>query len=280
MNPRIGIAVLTGVWLLTALRSPAAEGLKVAWTNHFLTIAGQDLPGGIVKTHYLEAFCRSGSTHQDWREKTKIPHTSDLLSATPDGKRLRLKTTVEPSVEILHDIVAGEDDVEFNLEIRNTGGAFVDAQWFQPCIRLDRFTGGNQSNYIAQSFIFTRAGLVTLDKLPRTEEAIYKGGQVYVPRGINTNDVNPRPISPVVPANALIGCFSADGKYLLATAWDQTQELFQGVLVCLHSDPRIGGLKPGETKKLRGKVYFLKNDPDTLLKRYQRDFPNEAPGKP
>ena len=55
-------------------------------------------------------------------------------------------------------------------------------------------------------------------------------------------------------------------------AWDQTQELFQGVIVCLHNDPRIGGLKPAEIKKLHGKVYLLRNDPKALLKRYERDF--------
>ena len=28
----------------------------------------------------------------------------------------------------------------------------------------------------------------------------------------------------------------------LATAWEPYQELFQGVIVCMHSDFRIGGL--------------------------------------
>ena len=58
----------------------------------------------------------------------------------------------------------------------------------------------------------------------------------------------------------------------MATAWDQTQELFQGVIVCIHNDPRVGGLDPGETKRLRGKLYLLANDPDELLRRYRRDF--------
>jgi hypothetical protein len=51
------------------------------------------------------------------------------------------------------------------------------------------------------------------------------------------------------------------------------QELFQGIFVCVHSDPRIGGLKAGEKKKLRGKIYIVKNDPEGLLRRYHRDFP-------
>jgi hypothetical protein len=51
--------------------------------------------------------------------------------------------------------------------------------------------------------------------------------------------VNPRPLSLDRPVNNLIGCFSADGKYLLANAWDKPQELFQGVIVCIHNDPGL-----------------------------------------
>ena len=43
----------------------------------------------------------------------------------------------------------------------------------------------------------------------------------------------------------------------MATAWEPIQELFQGVIVCLHSDFRIGGLKPGESKKIHGKIYLM-----------------------
>jgi hypothetical protein len=87
--------------------------------------------------------------------------------------------------------------------------------------------------------------------------------------------VNPRPLNPHVPSNGLIGCFSADDKWLFATAFEPYQELFQGVIVCLHSDFRIGGLKPGETKQIRGKIYVVPNDVPALLKRYERDFPEQ-----
>jgi hypothetical protein len=263
----LALAVLRG----PVLDAGAAEGLRVAWTNNMLAITSPDLPGGRVDTWYLEAFCRSGSTHRDWHQ-TVIPHRTELVRADRDGRRLRLRTTVEPSVVIEHDIRARADEVEFRLDVRNTGTAFVDVQWFQPCMRVDRFTGLGQSNYTDRSFIFTRDGMRMLSHTRRTEEAIYRGGQVYVPSGVSTNDVNPRPLSPDVPVNHLIGCVSADGRWLLATAWDSTQELFQGVIVCLHADPRLGGLEPGARKKLRGKVYFLPNEPGTLLERYRRDF--------
>ena len=94
--------------------------------------------------------------------------------------------------------------------------------------------------------------------------------------GVSRDDVNPRPLSPIVPSNGLIGCISADGKELLATAWEPYQELFQGVIVCLHSDFRIGGLEPGESRSIRGKIYLMPADLPGLLARYRRDFPEQA----
>jgi hypothetical protein len=253
--------------------SLAATDLRIGWTNNILTLSSSNVPGDKVEIWYLEAFCRSGSTHRDWHQTT-IPHHTELVEADKDGKRLRLLTRVEPNVEVTHELRAEGDVVDFRLDIVNRGAQPADVQWFQPCMRVDRFTGLKQSNYIQRCFIFTKDGLTTLQRTRRTEDAIYRGGQVYVPAGVNTNDVNPRPPSPDVPVNSLIGCFSADGKSLLAMAWDKTQELFQGVIVCIHNDPRIGGLQPDERKELRGKVYFMPNDSAALLKRYAKDFPN------
>lgn len=250
----------------------AGGDLKLSWQKNSLKITGDRLPGGTLEVWWLEAFCRRGSTKRPWNETT-IPHMTELVFADPKGQRLRLRSQVQPSVEVSQELRVVKHGVEFAVELKNSGPEPVDLEWFEPCIHVDRFTGRNQTNYIERCFIFTGGGLTMLDQMPRNEEALYRGGQVYVPEGINHDDVNPRPISPVTPANGLIGCFSADNQYLLATAWDRTQHLFQGVIVCIHSDPHAGGLKPGETKKRRGKIYLMKNDPAKLLKQYQRDFP-------
>ena len=271
--------ITTRIILLTVVlacgfssRAEAATGLTLSWTNNLLTIAGPNLPGGKLGIWYLEAFCRSGSTQRDWRQ-TVFPHKTSLTFASRDGKRLKFLTRVTPSVEVVHEVQARKDEVEFSFQLTNKGSEAVDVNWFQPaCIRVDQFTGRNQTNYTTRSFIFTEHGLTTLAQTKRTEEALYRGGQVYVPKGINLADVNPRPLCGDQPVNGLIGCFSADDQWLMATAWDKTHELFEGVYVCLHADPHVGGLAPGETKKIRGKLYLMKNDVKTLLKRYERDF--------
>src|SRR6266446_2136297 len=129
---RAALALAAGVSLLAAapLARPA-ENLRLGWTNNMLTISGANLPGKTLEVLYLEAFCRSGSTHRDWHQ-TVIPHKTELLRAGRNGESLRLRTHVEPGVEIRHEIRAGRDEVEFQLEIRNAGEQPVDVQWFQP----------------------------------------------------------------------------------------------------------------------------------------------------
>jgi hypothetical protein len=245
-----------------------APPLKIAWEKNVLAITG-DFTGKRVDIWYLEAYCRSGARDVEWK-KTVIPHKAEKLS--DDGRTITLRDVVEGNVVVTHRITAGDGEVSFEVEAVNQGPGTVDAQWVQPCVRVGAFTGGNQQSYVEKSFVFIDGRQTFLPKARRTEEAIYKGGQLYIPAGIERKDCNPRPHSPDVPSNDLIGCVSADNQWLFATAWTPTQELFQGVIVCLHNDFRLGGLRPGETKRARGKVYVLENDIDALLARYRRAF--------
>jgi hypothetical protein len=256
----------------------ASGEMEISWTNNLLTVSDARLPGGKLEVWYLEAFCRSGAWARDWR-KTTLPHKTTLTWADPDGQHLKFRTLVEPNIRVLHEIQTADDGLELRFELRNQGDQPVDLQWFEPaCIRVENFTGCRQSNYTARSFIFTPSGLTALDQLRRTTNALYAGGQVYLPPDIAPTDANPRPICGDHPVNGLIGCFSADNRWLLATASNRTHELFEGVYVCLHSDPEVRGLAPGQTKRLRSKIYFLPNDPEALLRSYQRDFPKSQEG--
>lgn len=248
-----------------------AQALSISWTNNVLTVSDQRIAGGKLEIWYLEAFCHSGAAGRDWRQTT-LPHKTTLVRA--DARHLEFQTQVEPSVRVRHQIQANDDSLDLTFELTNTGQSPVDLQWFEPaCIRVAGFTGCDQASYISRSFIFTESGLTTLDKLRRTTNALYRGGQVYLPAGVLPADANPRPVCLDHPINGLIGCFSQDGKWLLATASDHTHELFEGVYVCLHSDPRVDALRPGEVKKARAKIYILPNDIPALLRRYKLDFP-------
>lgn len=283
-------AQIRTVWLAATLwslacpqpvpgREPTADpdpGLTIAWADDMLTIRGPRLPGKELKVWYLEAYCRPGSSNRDWRE-TVIGHKTELLEARADGRLIKLRCTLNDGVVVRHEIRAGKDAVDFRLIAHNPTPVTSQAHWAQPCVRVARFTGVEpiraSEAYLPKSFILLDGRLARLPTRPWATQARYTPGQVWCPRHVDPDDVNPRPLSTLVPTGALIGCFSADEKLIMATAWEPYQELFQGVIVCLHCDFRIGGLEPGKSKQIRGKIYLMDADVGALLRRYQQDFP-------
>ena len=269
----LGLSLFSGVAAIGAEPRP----LKIQWEKNYLTIRG-DFPGDEVSILYLEAYCRAGSTDREWGE-TVIPHKAELVSVSDDGRIIKLRDTLADGVVVEHTITAGVDEVDFRLVAHNPTDKPSEAHWAQPCMRVDRFTGKPKDDarelypaYIRQCFLFIEDELTRLPTMPWAEKARYVPGQVYCPKDVDRNDVNPRPLSKLVPSCGMCGCFSADEKMILAVAWDPYQEIFQGVITCMHSDFRLGGLKPGETKKIHGKVYILPADVKKLVARFEKDF--------
>ncbi|TWU07293.1 hypothetical protein CA54_56980 [Symmachiella macrocystis] len=272
LNRCMGGVLLVAALSHAALAADEPAPLSLSWQKNMLTISGAHLPGGPLKIHYIEAYCRPGSTDRDWRETT-IQHETQQIDAAKDGSRLQLQCRLADGVIVQHDIRALADNIDFQITATNPTQKPSLAYWAQPCLRVDRFTGRNQKTYLDKGFVFYNGQLTRMPTSDWATKARYVPGQVWAPRHVDRNDVNPRPLNDTVPSNGLIGCFSADESMILATAFEPYQELFQGVIVCLHSDFRIGGLKPGETKQIRGKIYILKNDIGELLRRYRKDFP-------
>jgi hypothetical protein len=279
------LPALTAVLAVAVTAVPAAAPggpLTVRWEKNFLRVRGEGVPGQEIEIHYLEAYCRPGSTDRDWRE-TVIGHETEKVSAREDGSEIRLRDRLRDGVVIEHTITAGADEVDFRLTAHNPTRAESQAHWAQPCMRVDKFTGCSRDDarslvpeYARKCFVFLDGELARLPTRPWADKARYTPGQVYCPRHVPRDDVNPRPLSPRVPSNGLTGCFSADERTILAVAWEPYQELFQGVVACIHSDFRIGGLKPGETKRIRGKLYVVPADVPALVRRYERDFPEHV----
>lgn len=278
--------VLAGALALTVTTAccsaqtvPPAFRLRVAWAANTLSIDAPEgapqIPGGTLSVNYLEAYCRAGSTDREWRE-TVIKHTTRLVSAGDAGHPLELECTLTDGVVVHHQIVAGADEVDFRLVAHNPTEIASQAHWAQPCIRVGSFTGRPQQDYLPLCFVLIGGKISRLPTEPWATQARYVPGQVYCPAHVDRNDVNPRPLSKLVPSHGVIGCFSPDAKWIVASAWEPYQELFQGVITCVHSDFRLGGLKPGETRQIRGKIYVTRDNIDALVKRYERDFPEHA----
>src|SRR4029078_8474919 len=111
----IATAMAIGLVLPAAAQEP--KPLTISWDKNYLTIRG-DFPGGELRTLYLEAYCRPGSTDREWRE-TVIPHTAEKLEATSDGMLIKLRYKLADGVVVEHPITAGSDEVDFRLVAHN-----------------------------------------------------------------------------------------------------------------------------------------------------------------
>jgi hypothetical protein len=279
---RLRILPAIFAFAITLATQASLQALTLDRQDNWLIIRGPEIPGGgEIRINYLEAYCRAGSTDADWVKHTVIPHRSELIAKSADGKTVQLKDTLEDGLIVEHTITAGEDEVDFRLVAHNPGATRSEAHWAQPCARLGPFTGfatsqDSATDYLPKCFIFLDGKLTRLPCEPWATKARYIPGQVWCPPNIPRTDLNPRPLSSLIPSNGLIGCFSADETKVFATAWEPYQELFQGVARCVHSDFRLGGLQPGETLHLHGKIYLMPANIDALLKRYAGDFPEQA----
>ena len=257
------------------------DPLEITWSDRYLHIRG-NFPGEEIPIYYIEAYCRPGSTDREWGE-TVIPHQSELIWSAGDGHALRIEDTLQDGVVVTHTVIGQRDRVFFFILAQNPTDSPSVVDWAQPCVRVDAFTGCTKEDarelhpdYIRKSFLFEDDKPVRLPTEPWATDARYTPGQVYCPAGIDRNDVNPRPLSEIVPSNGLCGCFSAGRTHVMGIAWEPCQEVFQGVITCLHSDFRIGGLEPGESKEIRGVIYISDDtNLDRLKNRYERDLLKE-----
>jgi hypothetical protein len=274
----IAIAAMSMVLtILSGCQEPLGP-LTLEWDKNVLTVRGEHLPDKGVKIWYLEAYCRANSHTTDWGEHTVIGHKTEKVSADENGKRIDLRCTLKDGVVVDHRITVVEDAIDFRVIARNPTDRASEAHWAQPCIHVGEFTGSGPSDtddkyrYVPKCFVFIDGKLQRMPTKEWATEARYTPGQVWAAPGVSGDDVNPRPLNPKIPSNGLIGCFSRDDKLVLATAWSPYQELFQGVIRCIHSDFRIGGLDPGQSKTIRGKIYIVPNDIPALLRRYEKEF--------
>jgi hypothetical protein len=276
----VSIAVSMFVWTSLICHNRAADpvqekdapaGITLGWKENMLTIRAPHAPGREIQINYLEAYCRGGSTDADWGKHTVVGHKTEVVSASADGKQVKLRCAVNDGLVIDHDIRAASDGVTFDLDVANPTNHANEAQWAQPCIRLGNFAGAETAEpncpdiRLDRSFIFLDGKLTTMPTQPWATKARYTPGQVWCPKDVPRTDVNPRPLSTLVPNNNLIGCFSIDRKWIFAVTFEPTQELFEGVIRCLHNDFRIGTLAPRQKKKIRGRIWIIPNQPERLV---------------
>ena len=75
----------------------------------------------------------------------------------------------------------------------------------------------------------------------------------------------------------IILCQSADYQETYAAGWECVYALYCAVGYCIHTMVWLGTIPAGQSVLRKGRFYYMKSDPYTVLARFQRDFPNRLP---
>ena len=81
------------------------------------------------------------------------------VSVDADGHSIKLQCTLKDGVIVDHEITAGVDEVDFRLVARNPTEKRSEAEWAQPCMRVDGFSGKDKDTYLSKCFIFENGKL-------------------------------------------------------------------------------------------------------------------------
>ncbi|MDA2938396.1 hypothetical protein MYX75_09060 [Acidobacteria bacterium AH-259-A15] len=86
-----------------------------------------------------------------------------------------------------------DEEVDFRLVATNPTNNPSLAHWAQPCIRVGTFAGRTQETYLGKGFIFLDGKLTRMPTPHWATQARYVPRQVWCPRHVNRDDLNPRP---------------------------------------------------------------------------------------
>jgi predicted amidohydrolase len=173
------------------------------------------------------------------------------------------------------------DEVELEFYITNKTGKTLDAVSHNPCLDLKGSPQFDNKFNLKNLFAVYDGQFQDLTGTTPTPEQVGRDPWLILltSSGQETFD-GPKDskstwwrIDQVADEN-LMAAQSKDGKYLIGYTWDREDEnlMTNGGNPCLHTGPgAILDLENDQTAKWCGKIYFLENDPDQLLKRYRDD---------
>ncbi len=160
--------------------------------------------------------------------------------------------------------------------------------------RKDKFDESYLDDYVGRSFLFLEGGLTRLSDTNRVPSEDGRDNpysargraprpfvQEYAPTwrshaALVHTFYGKRPLSPDRPTYPIMGVVSHDERFLSAFAWPDTGRLGQLFISCLHPSPQVEDTCNSEIQPCvtRGKIYFMENNPERLLRAFEQDFPD------
>ena len=172
------------------------------------------------------------------------------------------------------EMVATTDGANLSLNVRNrTDYDFPPIAAIIPCFNPGPVAQRNPQFANTKTYFLSRGGLLRLNKREihfnsELRDAVNREAKdgKYVWTG-------KWPLAEPDATGGLLVRESTDGKWVCGIAWeDFLSAQGHNPWQCMHLSIRVGPLKSGESRVIRGKIYLFPGNKDELHQRYKRDF--------
>ena len=260
--------MLVGLGLLSGVCAGAEPNVKLAEWERGVYVEAKTRPDMRAFLWFYEwtmfaAVNRGQHTRGDWTNEVSVFQNGQGGSISSPPLHLTM--------------LAGEDSVDLKLTVTNES----DHDWpalasVIPCFNPGPIGNRNEQFTKSNTWFFAENKLV---KLKHREIHFNAAWRAAIDKAADKNGnyvwSSKWPKSPV-NANSKAGLLvreSADGEWACGIAWEDFLSC-QGnnPWLCMHQSVRVGPLKRGESKTIRGKIYLLKGKKEDVLERYRKDF--------
>ncbi len=178
-------------------------------------------------------------------------------------------------------VVPGPDEVSLEYTVTNAGNDSFDYVEQNCCLNLGQSPLFGEKFDLGHLYAVFDGKLKGLDTTTPTPEQVGREPWLIIltPKGEHSFE-GPKDtgttwwrVDQAADEN-LMAAVSADGERLIGYTWDVPEKHLMTNCgnPCLHTGPgAVVDLGPGESFTWRGKIYFMDNDADELLRRYRKD---------
>lgn len=173
-------------------------------------------------------------------------------------------------------VIPHERDVELWAQVVNLTGDPLTNLGTQFCL-IQRDVKGFEDPTAERTFILVDGQFVPLARtrpgLPDKQPPLF----------IVTNTRDRKPWDPLLIERSwaareqadipLIATVSEDGRRVIGLAFDNAYKIMTNCgIPCIHADPQFADCPDGETREIRGRIYFVEGTLRDLLPLFERDF--------
>lgn len=228
--------------------------------------------------HLFDAVTKGEHTHGSHSWKWAVNANGTLAQMNSQWLKMRIKAT--------------ENGAEMTLDITNT----TNYDWPDIAALIPCFNPGNPQQREEQNPIFLdekyehtyflgRDGLELIKgQYPREIHFNHKFQTTIMNRKKERDDGNfvfsdKWPTSDRDAYAGLMARESEDKQWVMGIAWESfISAQGHNPWKCMHLSIRVGPLKQGEKKTIRGRIYLFKGSKEECLRYFKKDFSNETNG--